>query len=89
MSNQKCAYCEGRLDLKSDYMEVEHFRDKKDYPNDVLIWENLLPSCKHCNGNKSSHDVVSEPIINPFVDVPREHIFLKSYLSLIPQDDYK
>ena len=20
MSNQKCAYCEGRLDLKSDYM---------------------------------------------------------------------
>ena len=86
MSNQKCAYCEGRLDLKSDYMEVEHFRDKKDYPNDVLIWENLLPSCKHCNGNKSSHDVVSEPIINPFVDVPREHIFLKSYLYK-PKDE--
>ena len=77
---------EGRLDLKSDYMEVEHFRDKKDYPNDVLIWENLLPSCKHCNGNKSSHDVVSEPIINPFVDVPREHIFLKSYLYK-PKDE--
>ena len=86
MSSQKCAYCEGRLDLKSDYMEVEHFRDKKDYPNDVLIWENLLPSCKHCNGNKSSHDVVSEPIINPFVDVPREHIFLKSYLYK-PKDE--
>lgn len=80
LSNQKCAYCEGRLDLKSDYMEVEHFRDKKDYPEEVLIWENLLPSCKHCNGHKSSHDVVNEPIINPFIDVPNEHIYLKSYL---------
>ncbi|MCI7782046.1 MAG: HNH endonuclease [Parabacteroides sp.] len=86
MSNQKCAYCEGRLDLKSDYMEVEHFRDKKDYPNDVLIWENLLPSCKHCNGHKNSHDVISEPIINPFVDFPKEHIFLKSYLYK-PKDE--
>lgn len=86
LSNQKCAYCEGRLDLKSEYMEVEHFRDKKDYPDDVLNWENLLPSCKHCNGHKSSHDVVSEPIINPFENNPKEHIFLKSYLYK-PKDD--
>lgn len=80
LSHKKCAYCEGRLDLKSDYMEVEHFRDKSDYPDDVLKWENLLPSCKHCNGHKSTHDVVDEPIINPFEDDPKEHIYLKSYL---------
>lgn len=80
LSHKKCAYCEGRLDIKSDYMEVEHFRDKSDYPDDVLKWENLLPSCKHCNGHKSTHNVVAEPIINPFVDEPKEHIYLKSYL---------
>lgn len=80
LSHYKCAYCEGKLDIKSEYMEVEHFRDKKDYPNDVLLWENLLPACKHCNCHKSSHDVVAEPILNPFNDLPHEHLFLKSFM---------
>lgn len=80
LSNNKCAYCEGKLDLKSEYMEVEHFRDKKDFPDDVLLWDNLLPSCKHCNGHKSSHNVVDEPIINPFIEDPKNHIYLRSYM---------
>lgn len=80
LSNNKCAYCEGKLDLKSEYMEVEHFRDKKDFPDDVLLWNNLLPSCKHCNGHKSSHNVIDEPIINPFIEDPKNHIYLRSYM---------
>lgn len=80
LSNNKCAYCEGNLDLRSDYVEVEHFRDKKDFPDEVLIWENLLPSCKHCNGHKSTHNVVTEPIINPFNEDPKNHIYLRSYM---------
>lgn len=86
LSHKKCAYCEMNLERESKYMEVEHFRDKSRYPDDVLKWENLLPSCKHCNGHKSAHDVVAEPIINPFVDVPKEHIYLKSYLYK-PKDE--
>ena len=80
LSHKKCAYCEMDLKGESKYMEVEHFRDKGKYPDDVLKWENLLPSCKHCNGHKSTHDVVDDPIINPFEDDPKEHIYLKSYL---------
>lgn len=80
LSNNKCAYCEGNLDMRSDYVEVEHFRDKKDFPDEVLIWENLLPSCKHCNGHKSTHNVVTEPIINPFNEDPKNHIYLRSYM---------
>lgn len=41
LSNNKCTYGEGKLNLKSEYMEVEHFRDKKDYPDYVLLWDNL------------------------------------------------
>ena len=87
LSHNKCAYCEGRLDVQSTYMEVEHFKDKRDYPEEVLKWDNLLPSCKHCNSHKSAHNVVEEPIINPFIDIPREHLYLKSYLYK-PKDDF-
>lgn len=75
----KCAYCESNLTEESKYMEVEHFEDKKNNPEKVILWENLLPSCKKCNGKKSTHDVITEPIINPYEDIPKEHIKLKNY----------
>ncbi len=78
-SNGKCAYCECSLEKESNYMEVEHFEDKKNYPDKVVLWENLLPSCKKCNGAKSTHDVLSDPIVNPYVEDPREHIALRLY----------
>lgn len=79
LSHNKCAYCECSLEVESNYMEVEHFKDKSQYPDDVLLWDNLLPSCKHCNGHKSDHDVVTEPIVNPFKDNPRDHLYFQLY----------
>jgi uncharacterized protein (TIGR02646 family) len=79
LSNGKCAYCECDLREESKYMEVEHFEDKANNPNKVMEWENLLPSCKRCNGSKSTHDVLSEPIVNPFTDTPSEHLTLRLY----------
>ena len=79
LSKRKCAYCEIKLNEKSTYLEVEHFKDKSTYPDDVIKWENLLPSCKRCNVHKSTHDVVQEPIINPCDITPSQHLFLKNY----------
>jgi uncharacterized protein (TIGR02646 family) len=78
-SDEKCAYCECKVNVESNYMEVEHFEDKANNPNKVVQWDNLLPSCKRCNGSKGTHDVISEPIINPFNDDPREHLKFKLY----------
>ncbi|ELA4928479.1 HNH endonuclease [Vibrio vulnificus] len=78
-SHGKCAYCESPLTTESNYMEVEHFEDKKHNPNKVVVWENLLPSCKKCNGAKGTHNVTAEPIINPFEDDPKEHLSLRLY----------
>lgn len=78
-SNNKCAYCECELNIESKYLEIEHFACKSLYPEEVVVWENLLPSCKRCNAKKGSHDVRQEPIINPFDEDPREHIELRSY----------
>lgn len=78
-SYEKCAYCECHINEESKYMEVEHFEDKHNNPNKVVEWENLLPSCKKCNGTKGTHDVISEPIINPYIDEPKEHLSLRGY----------
>lgn len=79
LSHNKCAYCECSVKKESNYMEVDHFEDKSHNPDKVLLWDNLLPSCKHCNGHKSTHDVIKEPIINPFLDDPRDHLFFQRY----------
>lgn len=79
LSYGKCAYCECSLSKESNYMEVEHFEDKKHNSDKVMDWDNLLPSCKHCNGHKSTHDVVAEPIVNPFIDNPSDHLYFQHY----------
>ncbi|WP_144489110.1 HNH endonuclease [Bacillus thuringiensis] len=79
MSYNKCAYCECKLDRESQYMEVEHFLPKDDYPHQVVEWDNLLPSCKRCNSTKRKHDSNKEPIINPANDTPNEHLIMNNY----------
>jgi hypothetical protein len=78
-SNNKCCYCETDVTVESKYMEVDHFHHKDGYPNEVVEWNNLLPSCKKCNTTKGSHDTILEPIIDPTVNNPRDHLRLWNY----------
>jgi len=57
-------------------VEVEHFLPKKIYPEKVVEWENLLPSCKRCNGEKGDYDTGLGQIVNPTMDDPSEHLSL-------------
>ena len=79
MAFGKCCYSEILLDEESKYMEIEHFYPKSKYPEKVLEWGNLLPSCKKCNIAKDDHDVEIEPIVNPFADDPKEFLYFKNY----------
>lgn len=79
-SHHKCAYCETKLDEEAQYLEVEHFRCKRDFPELVVQWENLLPSCKRCNGRKRDYNVERDgEIINPYKIQPSDHVYLKDY----------
>lgn len=89
LSFKKCSYCECDLTEESKYMEVEHFEDKDTNKTKVLVWDNLLPSCKRCNGHKSTHNVITEPIVNPFIDEPANHFFLKLYRLKPKENDLK
>ncbi|MFM7969819.1 HNH endonuclease [Aeromonas sp. A-5] len=78
-SSYKCAYCECKLQQEDSYMQVEHFKDKDSYPDDVVSWDNLLPSCGRCNRKKWTLDVVANPIINPYIDNPKSHLSQQAF----------
>jgi uncharacterized protein (TIGR02646 family) len=75
----KCCYSEIKLGEESKYMEIDHFMPKSGYPDLVVEWENLNPSCKTCNIAKSDHDPNAAYIIHPFRDDPKEYIYLRNY----------
>lgn len=79
MTNNKCAYSEQLLNQESAYMEIDHFKCKEIYPDDVVAWGNLLPSCKKCNSTKGDHDVVAIPIVNPLLDQPKDYLYVRAF----------
>lgn len=79
LSHNKCCYCEDNVTEGSNYMEIEHFYPKSLYPDKVVDWTNLLPSCKRCNMAKGAHDVGTEAIINPVETTPSEHLSFQDY----------
>lgn len=87
MSHNKCCYCECNVVAGGSYMEVEHFHPKGLYPEEVVDWDNLLPSCKKCNTQKGEHNTVAEPIINPAVDRPQDHLKIRVGVRFKPKDD--
>lgn len=78
MAFGKCCYSEIRLGEESKYMEVEHFHPKSRYPDQVMEWGNLLPACKKCNTTKGEHDTRLAPIVNPFIDDPKDYFYFKA-----------
>lgn len=80
MSNSKCCYCEELVDSGCSEMHVDHYHYKNTYPDEVVKWTNLLPSCSHCNKKKSIHDTYIEPIIDPTQIDPRDIFYMKNYM---------
>lgn len=78
-SSYKCAYCECKLQIADSYMQIEHFKDKDTYEDEVVEWENLLPSCQRCNRKKWTLDVLKFPIVNPYEDDPKNHLCLDTF----------
>lgn len=78
-SHCKCAYCERKLGSGEVDMNVDHFYPKSIYPELVIEWDNLIPSCPDCNRNKSNHDPQNCPIVNPFKDDPKDYFYFKNY----------
>lgn len=81
-SAEKCAFCECKP-AEAGNIEVEHFKPKSIYPEMTFEWENLLPSCRKCNGSKLDHDTGITPIVNPY-DMDPEAIFRYCDIRIVP-----
>ena len=77
--NGKCIYCESLIGSGNKEMHVDHFHYKDKYVDEVVSWNNLNPSCPHCNKSKSTHDTYEDPIINPFEDNPQDYFYITNY----------
>jgi uncharacterized protein (TIGR02646 family) len=78
-SHDKCAYCECNP-TEGGYIEVDHFKPKSLYPENIFDWDNLLPACARCNKAKSDHDTVKEEIVNPYKLDPEEIFYFDEEL---------
>lgn len=90
MTSHKCSYCERAIGKKSGQdVHIDHFKYKDKYPELVVDWNNLLPSCARCNRNKGTHDTAEQPIINPTETNPKDFLFLSKYryYSKDPRED--
>lgn len=83
---RKCAFCEGFPEDNGN-IEVEHFHPKSLYPEEAFSWENFLPCCRKCNNAKDAHDTKAEPIINPYIHNPKDHLAISNSMRVIGKDE--
>lgn len=72
----KCAYCESKIKHIS-YGDIEHIlpKNKNARPDLYVEWSNLTLSCEQCNrSGKRTYYNPQLPLINPYSDVPSQHL---------------
>lgn len=72
-TSDKCAYCESKVP-HVDYGDIEHMLSKLHRPDLRFDYQNLTYSCTVCNNKKRDYHDEQNPLINPYVDVPEDHL---------------
>lgn len=70
---EKCAYCESKITHVYPG-DCEHILPKSHRPDMVVEWTNLTLVCSECNRRKSDYYEPSTPLVNPYVELPEEHL---------------
>ena len=69
----KCAYCESKVP-HIDHGDVEHILPKSIFPHLQFDYENLTYACGVCNTKKGSFYDAATPLLNPYKDLPEDHL---------------
>lgn len=65
MNHERCSFCTRLIQDFDDEMTVEHIRIKRDYPQLIFQWSNLLCACKTCNTKRSTRTHYPEKYLDP------------------------
>lgn len=72
-TSDKCAYCESKVP-HIDHGDVEHILPKSIFPDLRFSYENLTYACGICNTKKGSFYDAGVPLLNPYKDLPEDHL---------------
>jgi uncharacterized protein (TIGR02646 family) len=85
-TNDKCAYCESTV-TQVYPGDTEHILPKSVRPDLIVEWTNLAFVCAQCNREKADYFSDVDPLINPYVDRPEQHLRFIGPLCLeVPGD---
>lgn len=65
MNHERCSFCTKLIQDFDDEMTIEHIRIKKDYPQMIFQWSNLLCACRTCNTKRSTRAHYPEKYLDP------------------------
>lgn len=73
MSFGRCSFCSKCISDFFDEMTVEHIELKKEKPNKIFEWNNLLCACRSCNTKRSIKKYIDDRYLDPtkIIDIDR------------------
>lgn len=80
-TSEKCAYCEAKVSHVHPG-ETDHILPISEKPELYVTWTNLTYVCSECNREKSNYFSNTEPLVNPYMDEPSEHLLFAGPLVL-------
>lgn len=65
MNYRRCSFCTQPIQNYSTEMTVEHIETKRDCPDKIFQWDNLLCSCRTCNTKRSTKKYEGDKYLDP------------------------
>lgn len=65
MNYKRCSFCTQRIQNFTTEMTVEHIETKRDCPDKIFRWDNLLCSCSTCNTKRSTKKYEGGKYLDP------------------------
>lgn len=72
-SNDKCIFCESKVSHVFPG-ETDHVIPSSKRPEYIVKWDNLGYVCTECNRNKHDYHDDQVPLLNPFIDEPKDYL---------------
>jgi len=72
-ARDKCAYCESRISHVYPG-DADHISPVVHRPDLIVEWQNLAYVCAECNRRKGDYYAPAEPLINPYMQSPEDHL---------------
>lgn len=76
MNYKRCSFCTKTILEFDTEMTIEHIRTKKDYPQKIFEWSNLLCACRTCNTKRSIKKYDRGKYLDPTKIIDIEKYFL-------------